>query len=75
MDRGAWQATVHRVTKELDMTEHESTHTHIHTNVHIIPTLAWSFEAKQFQESIGREKSHDRYSWSLSIVNFQVADS
>ena len=25
MDRGAWQAVVHRVTKELDMTEHTST--------------------------------------------------
>ena len=27
MDRGAWQATVHGVTEELDTTEH--THTHI----------------------------------------------
>ena len=26
MDRGAWQATVHGVTKELDMTEHSCTH-------------------------------------------------
>jgi len=26
MDRGAWQATVHGVTKELDMTERFSTH-------------------------------------------------
>ena len=26
MDRGAWQATVHRVPKELDMTEHACTH-------------------------------------------------
>lgn len=50
-------------------------HARMHTDVHIITTLAWSFEAKQFQESIGREKSHDRYYWSLSIVNFQVADS
>ena len=24
MDRGAWQATVHRVSKESDMTEHAS---------------------------------------------------
>ena len=75
MDRGAWQATVHRVTKELDTTEHARMHTRMHTAVHIITTLAWSFEAKQFQESIGHEKPRDRYSWSLSIVNFQVADS
>jgi len=27
MDRGAWQTTVHGVTKELDMTEHTHTHT------------------------------------------------
>ena len=26
MDRGAWQASVHWVTKELDMTEHMNTH-------------------------------------------------
>ena len=31
MDRGAWQTTVHGVTKELDMTEHTHTHTHTHT--------------------------------------------
>ena len=24
MDKGAWWATVHRVTKELDMTEHDT---------------------------------------------------
>ena len=30
MDRGAWQATVHRVTKELDTTEQLSTHTHVY---------------------------------------------
>ena len=33
MDRGAWQTTVHGVTKELDMTEH--THTHTHTHAHL----------------------------------------
>ena len=26
MDRGAWRATVHEVTKELDMTEHTLTY-------------------------------------------------
>ena len=26
-DRGAWWATVHRVKKELDMSEHKQTHT------------------------------------------------
>ena len=31
MDRGAWPATVHGVTKELDTMEH--THTHMHTSV------------------------------------------
>ena len=46
MGRGAWQATVHRVTKELDTTEHARTHARMHTDVHIITTLAWSFEAK-----------------------------
>ena len=30
-DRGAWQATVHRVKKESDTTEHTYTHTHTHT--------------------------------------------
>ena len=30
MDRGAWQATVHGVTKESDMTEQLSTHTQAH---------------------------------------------
>ena len=33
MDKGAWQATVHRVT-ELDMTEQL---THKHTHTHLIP--------------------------------------
>ena len=27
MDRGAWWATVHRVAKELDVSEHKQTHT------------------------------------------------
>ena len=31
MDRGAWQATVHGVAKELDTTEQLSTHTCLHT--------------------------------------------
>ena len=31
-DRGAWQATVHRVKKESDTTEHTYTHTHTHTH-------------------------------------------
>ena len=30
MDRGGWQATVHGITKESDMTELLSTHTHTH---------------------------------------------
>ena len=30
-DRGTWQATVHGVTKESDMTENTHTHTHTHT--------------------------------------------
>ena len=29
MDRGAWWATVHRITKESDTTEHTHTHTSI----------------------------------------------
>ena len=35
MDRGAWWATVHRIT-ELDMTEHLSMHTHTHTHRSLI---------------------------------------
>ena len=31
MDREAWWATVHGVTKESDMTERLNTHTHTHT--------------------------------------------
>ena len=30
MDRGAWRATAHRVTKESDMTERLSTNVHAH---------------------------------------------
>ena len=37
MDREAWQATVHGVTKESDMTEQPNTHTHtvilLHLNI------------------------------------------
>ena len=32
MDRGAWQATVHRVSKESDMIERACTHTYTHTH-------------------------------------------
>ena len=31
MDRGAWQATVHGVLKELEVTEQLSAHTRLHT--------------------------------------------
>ena len=55
--------------------QHASTRACMHTSIPTVTTLAWSFEAKQVQESIGHEKPHDRYSWSLSIVNFQVTDS
>ena len=34
MDRGAWQVTVHGVTKESDMTERLSIHTHTHIHTH-----------------------------------------
>ena len=30
MDKGDWRATVHRVTKKLDMTKCPHTHTHTH---------------------------------------------
>ena len=33
MDRGAWQATVHGVTKESDTTEQLSTHRHTSSNI------------------------------------------
>ena len=36
VDRGAWQATVHGVTKESDMTEQLKTHTHTHTHTHVL---------------------------------------
>ena len=33
IDKGDWWATGHRVTKELDTTEHAHTHTHTHTHL------------------------------------------
>ena len=42
MHRGAWWATVHGITQELDTTEHTHTHTHTHThymNIHIHTTI------------------------------------
>ena len=36
MDRGAWQVTVHGVTKESDMTERLSIHTHTHTRRQVL---------------------------------------
>ena len=42
MDRGAWQATFHRVTKsqifseQLSMHTHTCTHTHAHTHTHAL---------------------------------------
>ena len=35
MDRGAWWATVHRVTEESDMTEWLNTHTDTQTDIHM----------------------------------------
>ena len=46
MDRGAWQTTVHGVTKELDMTEH--THTHTHTYILILKLGCPFFDAELF---------------------------
>ena len=34
MNRGAWWATVHGVTKESDTTEHACARTHTHTHMH-----------------------------------------
>ena len=34
MDRGAWQATVHRVTKSQTLLKGLNTHTHAHTRTH-----------------------------------------
>ena len=34
MDKGAWWATVHGVTKSQDTTEHTYAHTHTHTHSH-----------------------------------------
>ena len=39
MDRGAWWATVHGITKESDITEKLNTHTHTHTHRSIYKTL------------------------------------
>ena len=36
MDRGAWQAMVHGVVEESDMTERARTHTHTHTHTHTL---------------------------------------
>ena len=45
MDRGAWQATVHGVAKELDTTEQLSTHAHTAVKAgssdDLEPTPAW----------------------------------
>ena len=49
MDRRAWQATVHGVTKESDMIDRLRTHTH-HTNTIVINSL----------ESIGNNKIVER---------------
>ena len=38
MDRGAWWATVHRVTKELDRTEHAIYTNTSHISIYIINT-------------------------------------
>ena len=35
MDRGAWWATTHGITKSRDMAEHTHTHTHITTTIPI----------------------------------------
>ena len=40
MDRGAWQATVHGVAKELDMTERL---THLRKGSSLLTSLAWGF--------------------------------
>ena len=34
VDRGAWRAIAHGVTKALDLTERKHTHTHTHTHTH-----------------------------------------
>ena len=34
MDRGAWRATVHGITKESDAMRDKSPHTHTHTHTH-----------------------------------------
>ena len=42
MDRGAWSATVHGVTKDLDKTEWLTLHTHTHTHTHTKPYTSCS---------------------------------
>ena len=44
VDRGPWQATVHRDHKELDTTERLSTHTHTHTQ--LLTEVFGAYEAK-----------------------------
>ena len=44
MDRGAWQATVHRVAKESDMTEQLSMHTQEYRNSRIGGISSFSLE-------------------------------
>ena len=39
MDRGAWQATVHRVTKESDTTEQHHQHAAVKINVPIVHAM------------------------------------
>ena len=51
MDKGAWQATVHRVTKQMDTTKH----THTHNNMML--ALAKKKERKEEKE---RERQKER---------------
>ena len=39
MDRGAWWATTHGITKSRDMAEHTHTHTHTHTSPPPSPSM------------------------------------
>ena len=52
MDRGAWQATVHGIKEELDMTEQTHTHTHsvlqLKTNFSV---LLKQYSSKYFTQS------------------------
>ena len=38
-DRGTWQATVHGVSKELDITEQLNMHRHTHIRVYFSPSV------------------------------------